>query len=185
MPTTIPSRVDSSLLAKYRREGDPVIVVKLLGVGSLSPFDYRGRDVRSYVFRYEPVEQGHILRVPSHLWHENRAAIARDIMEQRGPHMLIVTVEMPAAAPQAVAPAAPAVSVVEPEDTAKQAPVVSSEVVDAPLGVQIAVLVRDKAMRVGDLVTATGRLEADIRETIAAEGSGLVIAGAGWVKLST
>jgi len=46
----------------------------------------------------------------------------------------------------------------------------------------IAAKVAERAYRVGDLVQELGASEDEVRAAIAFEGSGLHIAGAGWVK---
>jgi hypothetical protein len=101
--TLLPGRVDSTMLAKFRHDGEPFIVLKLVGVGNSAPYDFRDKGTRSYIFRFESAQEGHLLRVPLHLWQENKARLAHDIMDQRHmTHAMIVTLEMPpaSAAPQ-------------------------------------------------------------------------------------
>ncbi|MDB6006869.1 MAG: hypothetical protein JWR15_3856 [Prosthecobacter sp.] len=94
--TTLPNRVDSAMLAKFLREGEPVIVLKLTGVGNSAPYDFRDKGTRSYIFRFDSAQEGHLLRIPLHLWQENKARLAHDIMDQRHmAHAMIVTLEMP------------------------------------------------------------------------------------------
>lgn len=96
---TLPARVDSALLAKFRRADDPLVVVKLVGVGNNAPYDFHDKGTRSYVFRFESALEGHILRVPLHLWQAGKGRLAHDLMEQRRlPHAMVVTLEAPAAA---------------------------------------------------------------------------------------
>ena len=105
-PTLLPARVDSAVLAKYRHPGEPLIIVKLVGVGNSAPYDFHDKGTRSFIFRYESQQEGHILRVPLHLWQENKARLAHDIMDQRRlPHALIVTLEQPALTSTAILPA--------------------------------------------------------------------------------
>lgn len=96
-PTTLPARVDSSILARYLTAGEPVVLVKLVSVGNTSPYDFRdAKGSRSYVFRWDLKAGGHVLRVPLSLWQANKAQIAHDIMDQRRlPNAIVVTVEMP------------------------------------------------------------------------------------------
>lgn len=95
-PTTLPARVDSSMLAKYLQAGEPVIVAKLVGVGNTAAYDFRDRGNRVYVFRWESQQGGHILRVPLSLWNADKGRIAHDIMDQRGMlRPIVVTVEVP------------------------------------------------------------------------------------------
>lgn len=73
-----------------------MVIVKLLGVGNSGPYDYRGRETRVYVFRWDTSLGGHILRVPLGIWQANKGAIAHDVMDQRRmAHSMIVTLEMP------------------------------------------------------------------------------------------
>jgi hypothetical protein len=96
---TLPARVDSSLLAKHRRADDPLVVVKLVGVGNNAPYDFHDKGTRSYVFRFESALEGHILRVPLHLWQAGKGRLAHDLMEQRRlPHAMVVTLDAPTAA---------------------------------------------------------------------------------------
>lgn len=96
-PTTLPARVDSSILAKHLTAGEPVVLVKLVSVGNTAPYDFRdAKGSRAYVFRWDLKAGGHILRVPLHLWQANKAQIAHDIMDQRRlPNAIVVTVELP------------------------------------------------------------------------------------------
>lgn len=96
---TLPARVDSSLLAKHRRADDPLVVVKLVGVGNNAPYDFHDKGTRSYIFRFESALEGHILRVPLHLWQAGKGRLAHDLMEQRRlPHAMVVTLDAPTAA---------------------------------------------------------------------------------------
>ncbi|WP_397382649.1 hypothetical protein [Prosthecobacter sp.] len=96
---TLPGRVDSALLAKFRRADDPLVVVKLVGVGNNAPYDFHDKGTRSYIFRFESALEGHILRVPLHLWQAGKGRLAHDLMEQRRlPHAMVVTLDAPTAA---------------------------------------------------------------------------------------
>lgn len=96
---TLPGRVDSALLAKFRRADEPLIVVKLVGVGNNAPYDFHDKGTRSYIFRFESLLEGHILRVPLHLWQAGKGRLAHDLMEQRRlPHAMVVLLEPPTAA---------------------------------------------------------------------------------------
>lgn len=93
---TLPGRVDSALLAKHRRADDPLVVVKLVGVGNTAPYDFHDKGTRSYIFRFESAQEGHILRVPLHLWQAGKGRLAHDLMEQRRlPHAMVVTLDAP------------------------------------------------------------------------------------------
>jgi hypothetical protein len=95
--TLLPGRVDSTLLAKFLLEGEPVIVLKLVGVGNTAPYDFRGsKGTRSFIFRFEWRMEGHILRVPLHLWQEAEGRLAHELMDQRHlAHAMVVLVEQP------------------------------------------------------------------------------------------
>ena len=101
IPANLPARLDSATLAKYIQDGEPVIVAKFLGVGNTSPYDYRAKDNRAYVFRYDSKLEGHVLRIPLRIWQgdgkkrptDNLAHAMMD--ERRMPHPMVVTVEMP------------------------------------------------------------------------------------------
>src|SRR6476620_3752217 len=80
---TLPGRVDSALLAKFRRADEPLVVVKLVGVANNAPYDFHDKGTRSYIFRFESALEGHILRVPLHLWQAGKGRLAHDLMEQR------------------------------------------------------------------------------------------------------
>jgi hypothetical protein len=96
---TLPARVDSALLAKHSRADDPLVVVKLVGVGNNAPYDFHDKGTRSYIFRFESALEGHILRVPLHLWQAGKGRLAHDLMEQRRlPHAMVVTLDAPNAA---------------------------------------------------------------------------------------
>jgi len=96
---TLPGRVDSALLAKHRRADEPLIVLKLVGVGNTAPYDFHDKGTRSYIFRFESAQEGHILRVPLHLWQAGKGRLAHDLMEQRRlPHAMVVTLDTPTAA---------------------------------------------------------------------------------------
>lgn len=87
----LPARVDSTLLGKHRLADEPVVVLKLVGVGNTAPYDFHDKGTRSYIFRHESAQEGHILRVPLHLWQADGARLAHDLMDQRRlPHALIV-----------------------------------------------------------------------------------------------
>jgi hypothetical protein len=98
--TTLPARSDSSTLAKYHRPGEPIVIVKFTGVGNPSPYDFRAKDNRSYIFRFESKLQGHTLRVPLNLWQQNNAKLAHDMLDERRlPHPMVITLEMPSVEP--------------------------------------------------------------------------------------
>lgn len=96
-PTTLPARVDSTILARCLTAGEPVVLVKLVAVGNTAPYDFRdAKGSRAYVFRWDLKAGGHVLRVPLSLWQANKAQMAHDIMDQRRlANAIVVTFEMP------------------------------------------------------------------------------------------
>lgn len=95
-PVILPPRVNSPLLAKFQKPGEPVIVVKIADLGMTSDFDMQVGN-RSYLFRWDSRKGGHILRVPHGIWHQNKEQVANEIMYQRKMrYPVIVTVELPA-----------------------------------------------------------------------------------------
>lgn len=109
IPTTpvravsLPPRVDSAMLLKHRQGNEPIVVVKLIGVGTTANYDFRDKGTRSYVFRNEPQMEGHILRIPLSLWMagegRNKAKLAHEIMDQRRMmHSMVILFETPPAA---------------------------------------------------------------------------------------
>ncbi len=100
---TLPGRVDSALLGKFRRAEEPQVVVKLVGVGNTAPYDFHDKGTRSYIFRFESQMEGHILRVPLHLWQAGKGRMAHELMEQRRmPHAMVVLLEPPPLTPQMI-----------------------------------------------------------------------------------
>ena len=74
-------------------------------VGNSAPYDFHDKGTRSFIFRHESQHEGHILRVPLHLWQENKARLAHDLMDQRRlPHAIIVTLEEPPPSPIPLSP---------------------------------------------------------------------------------
>ncbi|MFC5457289.1 hypothetical protein [Prosthecobacter fluviatilis] len=90
----LPARVDSALLCRHRRADEPLVVVKLVGVGNAAPYDFHDKGTRSYIFRHESQQEGHILRVPLHLWQAGGGRLAHELMDQRRlPHAIVVLLE--------------------------------------------------------------------------------------------
>lgn len=97
-PYRLPTRFDSATFAKHAIPGEPVVIVKAMGVGSTSPFEFSDRNGRQAIFRFEMKYDGHVLRVPASIWNANKGAMANDLMDQRRlPLPLVVLVELPAA----------------------------------------------------------------------------------------
>lgn len=100
---TLPNRVDSNILSRFRQGDEPMVIVKLIGVGNTSPYDFRDKGGRSYIFKWESTLSGHIVRIPLSVWmadgsqNSNKAKIAHDVMDQRHmSHSMVILLEMPA-----------------------------------------------------------------------------------------
>jgi hypothetical protein len=211
-PTTLPARVDSSILARYLTAEEPVVLVKLVSVGNTSPYDFRdAKGSRSYVFRWDLKAGGHVLRVPLSLWQANKAQMAHDIMDQRRlPNAIVVTVEMPVKAPETTSPTKKGATETTNEGDAQNvvglsqasqptvAPASESPANDplpqeeAP-GVNTASLTDDKLAelafdnveqpkRIKALAAILGVEEEALRAVIESTGSKVELAKAGWVR---
>lgn len=97
-PYRLPTRFDSATFAKHAIPGEPIVIVKAMGVGSTSPFEFSDRNGRQAIFRFEMKYDGHVLRVPASIWNANKGAMANDLMDQRRlPLPLVTLIELPAA----------------------------------------------------------------------------------------
>jgi hypothetical protein len=79
----IPRRVDSAMLAKLGIPGEGTVLVKMAGIGSLGPYEFRGHDSRAFILRWEAKLGGHVLRVPLSLWMQNGHRMAHDVLDHR------------------------------------------------------------------------------------------------------
>lgn len=201
---TLPGRVDSALLAKHRRADEPLVVVKLVGVGNTAPYDFHDKGTRSYIFRFESAQEGHILRVPLHLWQAGKGRLAHDLMEQRRlPHAMVVTLDAPTEAKPApstnltemgatdtstdtrnvvgpgaeptVAPAS--LSVAATSVQAAEPPLIAGR----PLHEAAYALV-EPPKRLKALAALLGVAEGALREAIGQADSRIELANAGWVR---
>lgn len=76
------------------REGEPVIVLVARGIGATQPYEFRDRDGRSFLLKWEGKLEGHVLRVPWHVWMADGGRLADGVMNQRRlPFALVVLVE--------------------------------------------------------------------------------------------
>lgn len=95
-PFRLPQRFDSPTLAKLAISGEPIVIVRAVGVGSTAPFEYSDRNGRQAIFRYDQKYDAHVLKVPASVWNANKGFMAHELMDQRRlPHPLVVTVEVP------------------------------------------------------------------------------------------
>ena len=88
----LPARVNSALLLKNARPGEPVIVLKIDGVGFTGDFEFQVEH-RSFLFRYDLKLGGHVLRVPFHIWMQDKAKLAHDIMSRKQRHCFVTLIE--------------------------------------------------------------------------------------------
>ncbi|MBN8420077.1 MAG: hypothetical protein J0L73_14260 [Verrucomicrobia bacterium] len=201
---TLPGRVDSALLAKHRRADEPLVVLKLVGVGNTAPYDFHDKGTRSYIFRFESAQEGHILRVPLHLWQAGKGRLAHDLMEQRRlPHAMVVTLDAPTEAkptpltkltemgatdtrtdtrnvvgPGAEPTVAPAsLSVAATSVQAEEPP----QIAGTPLHEAAYALV-EPPKRLKALAALLGVAEGALREVIGQADSRIELANAGWVR---
>lgn len=208
--TTLPGRVDSAVLAKHRRAGEPMVIVKLVGVGNTAPYDFRDKGTRSYIFRFDSQMEGHLIRIPLHLWQEDRARMAHDIMDQRHmAHAMIVMLEQPPA-PAAAAPAIPQSTIPEKgaTDTSTDArnvvgqgaeptvapasgpaaaaaatpPAEAPRLPDGRSVHEAAHALAEPPKRLKALAALLGVPEAQLRTAISHPDSQVVLASAGWVR---
>ena len=90
----LPNRVNATLLAKYFRPHEPVIVLVVKNISSTHPYEFFDRDGRAYMLQWEVKVDGHVMRFPWHLWMGQDAKLANVIMDQhRLPFPLVVLVE--------------------------------------------------------------------------------------------
>jgi hypothetical protein len=203
----LPSRVSSEILARYAKPGEPMVRLKASNIGDVSPYELSDENGRSFIFRWNVKSGGHELLIPVSIWMENKAALAHALLDRRNPPVpLIPLFELPqeqggqtvscqphtletagsTPAPATIPDIAEVIAEIK-EATSEPSPdkltVNTIEEAYAPfLHEAIAAKVAEKAYRVGDLAEELGASEDEVRAAIAFEGSGLHIAGAGWVK---
>lgn len=101
LSTHLPSRVNSALFAKHLIPGEPVVVVKIEGLGFTGDYDHQ-LEGRAFVFRHDVKAGGHTLRIPAHLWMQNKAKLAHELMARRTRLPMIALIEYSPAAPAAI-----------------------------------------------------------------------------------
>lgn len=194
-PTTtrLPNRVDSAMLTKHAKPNEPIIVLIVMGIGSTAAFDFRDKEGRYYILRWESKMNGHVIRIPHSIWSQNNSAMAFAIMDQRRQaQSVVVTVDYtPCETAPVVVPVEPPITVVIP----KPAPVVeevkeeqngSEDALmygEMPLHEAIAAIVSTTPQRVSALAEHFGKSEEDIRAAIKSEGSTVRVAQAGYVRV--
>ncbi len=68
------------------------MIVKIDGMGFTGDYDHQVEN-RSFVFRFDVRLGGHILRVPYHLWMQDKARLAHDLMGRKFRWPMIVLIE--------------------------------------------------------------------------------------------
>lgn len=91
----LPAQVNAQIMKRYFRPGDPVIVLIAKGIGSTDPYEFRDREGRSYTLNWDAKLDGHVLRLPWHLWMAEEGKLAQVIMHRRKvPFAMVVLVEL-------------------------------------------------------------------------------------------
>ncbi len=91
----LPAELSSRNLLPLGKPGEPVICVLLQGVDNMFAFRVQGRTNRTLRFEWDRVRQCHAFRAPLNVWEADGLALAREALDQRLLHPLIVTVEPP------------------------------------------------------------------------------------------
>ena len=71
------------MLLRHAKPGEPIVAIKAVGVGSTGPFEFRDRESRYYVMRWEHSSEGHVIKMPLSLYMEAKHRLAHDILDQR------------------------------------------------------------------------------------------------------
>ncbi|WP_038164929.1 hypothetical protein [Verrucomicrobium sp. BvORR106] len=198
----LPLEISTKALQPHAKPGEPIVTMRMLAVGNLSAFRMGGRTNRVFRFEYSRALSCHVLSVPLSLWQMDKLALAREALDQRLMHSIIVDVEVPVAAPEQTEPPAPAP---QPAPQAPGAPapegngdlVVSNDtkVPEVPSGDGKSTVVPDIAKvravfeesRPARLKRLADELDIDpevLRALVETEGSGLVIKSGGWVDFT-
>jgi hypothetical protein len=198
----LPSRISSEILARYAKPGEPMVRLKASNIGDVSPYELSDENGRSFIFRWNVKAGAHELLIPVSIWMDNKAALAHALLDRRNPPVpLIPLFELPQSQDGQVVSCQPhtleiagsnpapatisniAAVVAEIKEATSEPVEETQETPEGPfLHDAIAAKVAEKAYRVGDLAEELGASEEEVRAAIAFEGSGLHIAGAGWVK---
>jgi len=93
----LPRICTSQNLAQYAVPGEPIIIFIYTDVGTTQDWQFNDRTAqRSFMLRWEPRLEGHILRVPFSVWSANNHKFAKDLMWQKMTRPVIVTIELTA-----------------------------------------------------------------------------------------
>ena len=211
LSTNLPSRVNSALFAKHLIPGEPVVVVKIEGLGFTGDYDHQ-LEGRAFVFRHDVKAGGHTLRIPAHLWMQNKAKLAHELMARRTRLPMIALIEYSPAAPLDATPptsipqtqggeaathqthalenegSTPSPETIAPPlpeatpTTEPSGPIMYGEM---PLHEAVSAVVKqaDFAMRIKAIAHQLSVPEDEIRTALADPASTVEIANAGWVRL--
>lgn len=143
--TQLPLEISSKTMLPHLVEGEPVIVLILLGVGNASSFRMSGKTNRT--FRFEWKNQQHEVRIPLSLWQMDKLALAREAFEQKLHYPVLVTIQYTPAVPASYTEFATAIEALTAKRDALQAEVYELvkrqgellKVTDAPLATKPAV----------------------------------------------
>ncbi len=204
--TSLPTRVDSSILAKLAQPGDPFVILIISGIGSTAPFEFRDKKQRYFILRWDTKHNGHVVRIPLPLWQRNNHEIALDIMDQprqrlnlivkiEGECQLVPTLEQVTAAKQAMEvpaesvepqPHAPPPAVPYPEAENESVPVGDPDALmygEMPLHEAVAKLVEDGPQRIKAVAAQLEADESDITLALTSSASAAEVASGGWVRI--
>jgi hypothetical protein len=88
----IPVRADTNVLAKHRVGKEPLVILCIPDIGNTGSFDLRGRDGKTLILKWESKRNGHIIKIPASLWHQDNCAMAKSVLDQRrSGHSFVVT----------------------------------------------------------------------------------------------
>ena len=76
------------------RAGEPVVVVVAKGIGATLPYEFRDREGRGFLLNWDVKLDGHVMRVPWHVWMAEGGRLAEVMLNQRRlPFAMVVLVE--------------------------------------------------------------------------------------------
>ncbi|WP_075089146.1 hypothetical protein [Verrucomicrobium spinosum] len=90
----LPLEISTKTLLPYAKPGEPIVTMRMLAVGNLSAFRMGGRTNRVFRFEYSRALSCHVLSIPLSLWQMDKLALAREVLDQRLMHSIIVDVEV-------------------------------------------------------------------------------------------
>ncbi len=91
----LPLEISNSNMKALALKDEPMIVCQIADVGNTGRFRQSGRSNRSFLFEYNRADGGHTIRIPYSVWHLDKNAVARELLDQGNRHQVIVTVELP------------------------------------------------------------------------------------------